>query len=117
MPVILARERYAEWLTSDEDGREIRTLLTPFDAALMKRYRVSTLVNRTENDRPECAEEAVVGQTLELWGQGHAVGFIVMMSEIAIYQQSSGSRIRAVCSGLGSQRNVARHGTPPWAPT
>jgi len=65
MPVILPRERYAEWLTSTAN---VAGLLAPFDSAPMKRHPVSTLVNRPENDTPECAEQAVVEQNLELWG-------------------------------------------------
>jgi len=64
MPVVLPRERYAEWLTSTAN---VAGLLAPFDSALMKRHAVSTLANRPENDAPECAAEAVVEQNLDLW--------------------------------------------------
>jgi putative SOS response-associated peptidase YedK len=58
MPVILPRRHYEAWLTlPDAQAAELLPLLLPFDAALMKSYPVSRLVNRPENDGPECAQE------------------------------------------------------------
>jgi putative SOS response-associated peptidase YedK len=58
MPVILPRRHYESWLTApgSETGR-LAELLVPFDASLMKRYAVSSLVNKAQNEMPECAVE------------------------------------------------------------
>jgi len=70
MPVILPQSHYEPWLTvppAQADG--LLELLTPFDASLMRKYEVSSLVNSPENDSPECVLEATeVGTNLELWG-------------------------------------------------
>ena len=71
MPVILPKASYEMWLTTPPEHADgLAELLTPFDAALMRRYEVSSLVNRPDNDSPECAKETAptVGQNLELWG-------------------------------------------------
>jgi putative SOS response-associated peptidase YedK len=70
MPVILPRERYTKWLTaSDIEADKLRMWLVPYDAIGMKRHPVSTLVNKPENDVPECAMEAQPIETnLKLWG-------------------------------------------------
>jgi putative SOS response-associated peptidase YedK len=69
MPVILPRERYEDWLTeSDMEADTLRTMLVPFDAIGMKGHSVSTLVNKPENDGPECVREVGdVASILELW--------------------------------------------------
>ena len=59
MPVILKPEDYDLWL--DPAMTNVALLaecFTPFDPRLMKKYPVRTRVNRTENDNPECAQEA-----------------------------------------------------------
>jgi putative SOS response-associated peptidase YedK len=58
MPVILPRRHYQTWLTAPatEAGR-LADLLVPFDASLMRRYAVSALVNKAQNEMPECALE------------------------------------------------------------
>ena len=58
MPVILRPEKYYEWLgaSASECGR-LRNVLTPFEAAGMKRFPVSSSVNDVENDTPECIQE------------------------------------------------------------
>jgi putative SOS response-associated peptidase YedK len=55
MPVILKPQAYDLWLTPGELPAE-RTLplLKPFAASQMKAMTVSTLVNNTANDSPEC---------------------------------------------------------------
>jgi len=70
MPVILPQAHYEPWLTvppPQADG--LLEMLAPFDANLMRKHEVSPLVNRPENDSPECVVEAIgVGTNLELWG-------------------------------------------------
>jgi putative SOS response-associated peptidase YedK len=58
MPVILPRRHYESWLTApgSETGR-LAELLVPFDSSFMKRYAVSSLVNKAQNEMPECAVE------------------------------------------------------------
>jgi putative SOS response-associated peptidase YedK len=58
MPVILKPEDYDLWLDPGvKDPTLVAESLQPFDARLMKKYPVSTRVNRAENDGPECAIE------------------------------------------------------------
>jgi len=60
MPVILRPENYELWLDPGfTDPRGVADLLKPFEARLMKKYPVSTRVNRAENDDPECIQEIV----------------------------------------------------------
>jgi len=58
MPVILRPEKYHEWLgaSASECGR-LRHVLTPFEAAGMKRFPVSSSVNDVENDTSGCIQE------------------------------------------------------------
>ncbi len=52
MPVIVQPEDYATWLdASNPLGSQ---LLKPYPAEQMRYYPVSTLVNRANNDQPEC---------------------------------------------------------------
>ncbi|HYL91985.1 MAG TPA: SOS response-associated peptidase [Alphaproteobacteria bacterium] len=58
MPAILSPEDYDLWLDPGlEDPKRVSDCLKPYEAKLMKRYPVSTRVNRPENDDPECARE------------------------------------------------------------
>jgi len=58
MPVILRVENYARWLDPSINNPSLFcACLKPFDPALMKKYPVSTRVNRPENDDRECAQE------------------------------------------------------------
>ncbi len=58
MPVILPRRHYQAWLTAPAtEAERLAELLLPFDASLMHRYPVSSLVNKPQNDVPECALE------------------------------------------------------------
>ena len=55
MPVILRQESYDLWL--DPGFRDVKALagvLTPFVAAQMRSYPVSTRINSVTNDDPEC---------------------------------------------------------------
>jgi len=58
MPVILPRRHYQTWLTAPAtEALRLADLLVPFDASLMRRYAVSALVNKAQNEMPECAVE------------------------------------------------------------
>jgi putative SOS response-associated peptidase YedK len=64
MPAILKRRDYEQWLDPAIRNASVVSLcLEPFDAALMKKYPVSTRVNRPENDDHECAQEISVTAT------------------------------------------------------
>jgi putative SOS response-associated peptidase YedK len=55
MPVILPRDDYAKWLDPEvEDAGKLQELLVPFPAEEMKTYAVSGLVNKPQNNGPEC---------------------------------------------------------------
>jgi putative SOS response-associated peptidase YedK len=55
MPVILTRDRFAEWLDPEnEDPKSLRALLKPFPSDAMKHYPVSTRVNAPANDDQDC---------------------------------------------------------------
>jgi putative SOS response-associated peptidase YedK len=57
MPVILARGRYDEWLDPcNNDMAGLSDLLTPYPAAGMTAYPVSTFVNSPRNEGPACVE-------------------------------------------------------------
>jgi putative SOS response-associated peptidase YedK len=70
MPVILPPSHYEPWLTvppAQADG--LVEMLAPFEASLMRKYEVGPLVNRPDNDSPQCAVETTgLGTNLELWG-------------------------------------------------
>jgi putative SOS response-associated peptidase YedK len=58
MPGMLRPEDYDLWLDPGiTDSQRLVDYLKPFDSALMKKYPVSTRVNRPENDDQECARE------------------------------------------------------------
>jgi putative SOS response-associated peptidase YedK len=68
MPVILRVEDYAPWLDpSINNPSLLRACLKPFDPALMKKFPVSTRVNRAENDDYECAREVPLAVTPTLF--------------------------------------------------
>jgi len=57
MPVILHRNHHDIWLTAPLAERQRLTeLLVPFEAELMTRYEVSSMVNSPRNDKRGCAE-------------------------------------------------------------
>jgi putative SOS response-associated peptidase YedK len=54
MPVILPPRDYDKWLEpAPQTPENLKPLLKPFPAEEMTAYPVATLVNKTENDRPE----------------------------------------------------------------
>lgn len=58
MPAILGEEDYSEWLSAPPaESHRLTDLLMPYEADLMKRFPVSSLVNYAENDVPACAVE------------------------------------------------------------
>jgi putative SOS response-associated peptidase YedK len=62
MPVILRPDNYDSWLDHDlTRGDAVTELLTPFYAALMRRYPVSTHINFVKNDDPDCATPLLAG--------------------------------------------------------
>jgi putative SOS response-associated peptidase YedK len=66
MPVILRAEDYDLSLDPGvTDATRVTDCLKPFDARLMKKYPVSTRVNRPENDDPECAREIPLARTTQ----------------------------------------------------
>jgi len=69
MPVILPRLHYQTWLTAPAaEAERLAELLVPFDASLMRRYAVSALVNKPQNEMPECAVEVPNPETqTQLW--------------------------------------------------
>ena len=69
MPVILPRRHYETWLTAPAaEATRLAELLVPFDASFMKRYAVSALVNKPQNDVRECADEVANPETpARLW--------------------------------------------------
>jgi len=61
MPVILRPEDYDLWLDPGiTDAQRVVEFLQPFDSTLMKKYPISTRVNRPENDDQECAREVAM---------------------------------------------------------
>jgi len=55
MPVILRQDNYDLWLDPGfKDGQALSAFLAPFDASLMRRFPVSTRINATANDDPDC---------------------------------------------------------------
>lgn len=57
MPVILPARHYAQWLDREfDDPASLQRLLSPYPAAEMNAYPVSTLVNSPKNEIPACIE-------------------------------------------------------------
>lgn len=55
MPAILKPEAYEPWLASGEaDTNALSKLLKPYPASAMTAHAVSRLVNKPENDSPQC---------------------------------------------------------------
>lgn len=64
MPAILKTEDYECWLDPGiTDAKAVLGCVKPFDATLMKKYPVSTRVNRPENDDEECGREISIQNT------------------------------------------------------
>ena len=56
MPVILMPDDYDRWLEPGVPVDELRELLRPYDATLMKAYEVNRAVNSVKNDTEECVQ-------------------------------------------------------------
>jgi putative SOS response-associated peptidase YedK len=54
MPLILPPDQYARWLGEESDPRD---LLSPFPAGRMRKWPVSTRVNKPENNDPSILNE------------------------------------------------------------
>ncbi len=55
MPVILRREDYALWLSTDDvPVDKLKALMKPYDSSDMTAYEVSKVVNNARMDTPEC---------------------------------------------------------------
>jgi len=53
------------WLTAPlAESRKLRELLVPFEAELMTRYEVSSMVNSPRNNTPACAERVMPANNL-----------------------------------------------------
>jgi putative SOS response-associated peptidase YedK len=67
MPVILAREEYAEWLTPTAENEpkaagRLLYLLRPFPEEQLRAYPVSRYVNSPANEGDGCVEPAEQGK-------------------------------------------------------
>jgi len=61
MPAILKPEDHELWLDPGvTDVALVADSLKPFDSRLMKKWPVSTRVNRAENDDQECSREVPI---------------------------------------------------------
>jgi len=64
MPAILRQVDYELWLDPGvTNATLVAECLRPFHSGLMKKYPVSTRVNRPENDDQDCAKEVPVTVT------------------------------------------------------
>ena len=54
MPVMLMPEDYDRWLDPAMNVDQLRGMLKPSDAEMMRSYEVSRVVNSVKNDTPEC---------------------------------------------------------------
>ncbi len=64
MPVILPPRHYRVWLTAPAgEAERLTELLAPFDVGLMRRYPVGPLINKPQNETPECALEVAAPET------------------------------------------------------
>ena len=57
MPVILMPDDYDAWLGNETPPEELKSMLKPYDAELMRAYQVSRAVNSVKADGPELLEE------------------------------------------------------------
>ena len=53
---MLMPEGYDRWLDPTMTAEQLRGMLKPYNAELMKSYEVSRVVNRVKNDTPTCIE-------------------------------------------------------------
>ena len=57
---MLLPDDYDRWLDPAASVDDLRAMLKPYDADLMKAYAVSRAVNRVKNDTLECVEPLAV---------------------------------------------------------
>ena len=63
MPVILHPDSYDLWLDPRmTDVQVISEVLKPYDGQFMRRYPVSSRINRVDNDDPECSQPVELDQ-------------------------------------------------------
>jgi putative SOS response-associated peptidase YedK len=60
MPLILSPGDYARWLSDEPDPRD---LMRPFAGEPMGMWRISTRVNKLENDDPSVVEPVVLANS------------------------------------------------------
>ena len=58
MPVMLMLEDYDRWLGPTTSIDDLKSMLKPYDPALMEAYAVNRAVNSVKNDTEECIEPA-----------------------------------------------------------
>lgn len=58
MPVILRPEQYDVWLDCEADDAVLASLLAPYVGDDLRAYVVSSVVNKVDNDGPECIAPA-----------------------------------------------------------
>jgi putative SOS response-associated peptidase YedK len=67
MPAILKPEDYDLWLDPGvTNAALVADSLKPFDSRLMKKWPVSTRVNRAENDDEECSQEVPIAAAMPM---------------------------------------------------
>jgi putative SOS response-associated peptidase YedK len=62
MPLVLAPSDYARWLSVEPDPRD---LLRPFPAEPMRMWRISSRVNKPDNDDPSILEPIKLAASAE----------------------------------------------------
>ena len=58
MPVIIGKNDWEKWLSTETKPEELKSLLKPFPSEEMDTYEISKKVNNPENDFPEIIEKA-----------------------------------------------------------
>lgn len=56
MPVIIEPEDFTDWLDPATEPKQLAPVLAPYPAANLMSYPVNRLVNRVQNDGPECIQ-------------------------------------------------------------
>jgi putative SOS response-associated peptidase YedK len=65
MPVILSPDQYDAWLDHDSEAETLKSLLQPYAGDDLQAYVVSNLVNKVDNDGPECITPAEAPRVTE----------------------------------------------------
>lgn len=58
MPVILRPEQYDVWLDHEADAAALESLFAPYEGDDLRAYVVSSVVNKVDNDGPDCIAPA-----------------------------------------------------------